>query len=144
MKIRKATRKDAKIIQELLNSDPNLRGSEADKAAKEDIKQFLTDNIHRVYVYEEDKKIAAVMVAQFFKTAKFIYLFYIAVDKNYQRKGIATKLFNHLEGIARKEGYYLIELLAKEENSKMSQFMKKIKYSRGGKYRFYYKLLKWK
>jgi len=141
-KIRLANKKDSDKILALLNSDSNLHGSKEDRATKSDVKQYLTDNVHRVYVYEYNKKVVAVMVAQFFKIAKYIYLYYISVDKNYQKRGIASKLIKNLESAARKEGYYLIELLIKQKNYKIKNFMKKINYKFGDKYLFYYKILK--
>lgn len=141
--IRLARRKDSGRILELLNSDPQLHGSKSDIATKADVKQYLNDNLHRVYVYEQEGKIAGILVAQFFKIAKFIYLFYIAVDKKYQKQGIASKLFTHLESVARKERYTLIELLTKQNNKKMKSFMKKVNYKQGEKpMLFYYKELK--
>ena len=141
-KIRLANKKDSDKILALLNSDSNLHGSKEDRATKSDVKQYLTDNIHRVYVYEYNKKVVAVIIAQFFKIAKYIYFYYIAVDKNYQKKGLASKLIKNLESVAKKEGYYLIELLTKQTNYKMKSFMKKINYKLGDRYLFYYKILK--
>lgn len=141
MKIRKGNKKDSKRILELLNSDTNLYGAKADMAVPRDVKQYLSGT-HEVYVCKLDGEICGVIISQFYKIAKFIHLDYLAVDRNYKKRGIATKLIRHLEGIAKKRKFVLIELVTKQQNSKMKKFMKKINYPFGGNYLFYYKELK--
>lgn len=141
MKIRKAKKSEAARILKLLNSDSNLAANKDDMATIKDVKQYLEGGTHRVYVYIEGDEIAGLVIAQFFKIAKWVYLNYVVVDKKYQRQGIGKSLFEHLEKTAKDEGFYLIELLTKTNNIKLEKLARKTKYSFGGDYSFYYKKL---
>lgn len=137
-----AKKSDVKLILNLLNSDKNLYATEEDKARIEDVRQYLNGGTHEVYLYKIDGKIAGLIIFQLFKIAKWIYLNYIVVHRDYQRKGIAKYLTSFLEKKAKKENYYLIELVSKKYNKNMKKFMKKLNYSEGDRLRFYYKRIK--
>jgi len=139
MKIRKAKKKDSVRILELLGSDSNLHGCESDKPLPKDVKQCISGGTHWTYVYEIENKIVGVIAAEAYKIAKYIYISYIVVDKNYQKKGIGIKLLKIIEEKAKKKKYYLVELVTKKTNSGMKKLAKKINYSFGGDYLFYYK-----
>ncbi len=138
-RIRRGNIKDRKIILSLLNSDHNVYGREDDRFQEKEVNQYLKDNLHKIFVYEFNKKVIAVMIAQFFKIAKYIYLYFLVVDKSYQAQGIATKLIDYLEAIAKKQGYSLIEGLTKKSNARMQNFFVKNKYKRGDLYLHFYK-----
>ncbi|MFA4960212.1 MAG: GNAT family N-acetyltransferase [Candidatus Pacearchaeota archaeon] len=140
-KIILAKKKDASRILELLLSDKNLYASKEDKATPEDVKQYLEGKTHNVFLYKINKKIAGLIIVQFYKISKFAYLNYIVVDSKYQRKGIAKILIKFLEKKAKKENYNLIELMTRRDNAKMMKFMNKLNYLEGDNLRFYYKKL---
>jgi ribosomal protein S18 acetylase RimI-like enzyme len=136
-----AKKKDDIRILELLNSDSNLYASEEDRAKTLDVKQYLQGGTHKVFLYKVDGNTVGLIIAQFFTISKWVYLNYIAVDKNYQGQGIAKSLMNFLETLAKKGNFELIELFTRRNNKKMIEFMKKLNYSEGDRLRFFYKKL---
>lgn len=142
MMIRRASKKDSGRILELLNSDSHLQGDKDDKATAGDVKQYLSGGTHRIYVSEIENKLAGFVIAEFFRLAKFVYVSHIIVDEEWRKEGIATKLMKHVEKMARKEKYDLMEMFVKQGNGKMGKLMKKLNYGAGDKFLFYSKELK--
>lgn len=142
VKIRKARREDAKSILKILNESKNLRGN--DKVRHEfelgDIIDYINNKLDKVFVYELDKKVVGVFIAQFWKT--YIHLHSIAVDSKYQGKGVGKSLINFLEHLAKKPKRYLITAFTGINNKKMISIFKKRGYKRGKKFIFFSKKLK--
>jgi ribosomal protein S18 acetylase RimI-like enzyme len=139
MRIRKAEKKDSSRILEMLNSDSHLQGDKDDKATADDVRQYLSGGTHRIYICEIEKGVAGLIIAEFFRVAKFIYVSHVIIDEKWRKMGIATKLMRNVERIARKENYDLIEMFVKQGNGKMKKFMKKLNYGLGDKFLFYSK-----
>jgi len=142
MRIRKAGKEDSGRILELLNSDSNLQGSEDDKATADDVKQYLFGETHRAYLCEIEDEVAGLIIAGFFKIGKFVYVSHVIIDERWRKMGIATKLFKHIEKMAKKENYELIEMFVKQNNDKMGMLMKKLNYGVGDRFLFYSKEMK--
>jgi ribosomal protein S18 acetylase RimI-like enzyme len=141
-KIRIARITDAKIINQLLNTDPHLsmQGNKGDYNI-EDTKEFIKSKINKVLVYEIDKKIVGVIIAQIWKT--YCYLHLIVIDKNYRGKGIGTLLMNKIHEIAKERKIDCIESITEKENLKMQALFDKFDYKRGNEYISYIKEIKW-
>lgn len=136
-KIRLAKKNDVKKITNLFNSSKNLWGNDKIKYDDEDIDDYMSLRINKFIVYEINKKIVGVLLAQFWKN--YVYLHTIVISEKYQRKGIATKLMNYLEHSAKAEGKQLIEMEVKSNNKKMKKILKKRNYAQGNKLIYYYK-----
>ena len=97
VKIRKATKKDKDRILELFNSDPNLTCNNELKHKEYHITEYLTNPLNKIFVVEEYKKVIGVILGQFWKKAKYVYLDDLIIDKKYRKRGIATKLIKHID-----------------------------------------------
>lgn len=136
--IRKAEEKDVSRLLELFNSDPNFVGG--DFAYQErHILEFITNPVNQTFVYETENIIVGVIQTQFWKGSKYVLLNDIVVDKDYQKNGIGFKLQEHIEKLAKDEGYEFIYLFSEENNTKAHELVKKGGYKEGKKFTFFSK-----
>ena len=142
MNIRKAILKDIPEILNLLNSDANLIGNDEIKYNKNHIKEYLSNSIHILFVYEIKGRIAGVVLIEFLKTAGYIYLDDIIVDARYRDRGIGRRLLNYIEEFAKKQDCELIFMFVEENNNSMRNFIIKNKYEKGKKFIFFSKKLR--
>lgn len=56
--------------------------------------------------------LAAYVLPKFERERREIYIYDLAVDEDYRRKGIATALIEHLKAVAREQGAYVIYVQA--------------------------------
>ena len=141
-KIRRATKKDISRILELFNSDPNLTGNDKIKFESKHLQEYINNKINEILVYEIKKEIVAGALVEVWKTAEYIYINDIIVDKKFRRKGIATQLISHVEKLAKKQGINLLFGFTEVKNKKMQNMWKKRKFEKGKKFFFYSKQLK--
>jgi len=142
MSIRKSTMKDQKRILDLLNSDENLTGDEGIDYEPIYVKEYISGNSFITFVYEDKNKIVGLIIVHVSRIAKYFELNMLVVDKDYRRKGVASKLISFLESYLKKEGYGLGFLYTEEENKAMQKLAQKTKYKKGKKFFFYSKILK--
>ena len=109
------------------------------KYTKEQIKGYINDYVNRLFVAEIENKIAGIMLCEFWKRAKHIYLYALVVDKKYQGKRVGTELNDYINEIAKKEKYKWIFMHTEVNNKKMINLLKKNKYKQGKKYYFFSK-----
>ena|SRR3989338_7766667 len=139
--IRLANKKDAGRILRMLNSAPELRGGKQGYT-KEMVNEYISNKNFKIFIYESDKKIAGISLAQFWKKAKYVYLFDLIIKRKYREKGIATILMNHLELEAKKQKMNLVYGHVHKDNKKMQNLLSRIKYKRGKENVYYSKVLK--
>ena len=85
--IRLATLEDTPRILELFNSDDFLRGSEDDFYTADDIRQYLSINVRRIYLYDRDSKIVGAVCLDLMTICREIFVFLLIVDKAWQGRG---------------------------------------------------------
>ncbi|MBS3079653.1 GNAT family N-acetyltransferase [Candidatus Pacearchaeota archaeon] len=142
-KIRLATKKDSKTILDLLNSSTELTGDSSQNYTKEMIKEYLSNKNYIILIYESNKRIIGLLIAEIWKIAKYSYLFNIIIKKEFRRKGIAIQLIKKFEELSKKYKSKLIYLHAHKNNLKMLNLLKKINYKKGKENIYYSKILKW-
>lgn len=141
-KIRRTNLNDAEKLLNLINSSQQLTGDDEIQYTKEMIIEYITNPINLFYVYEIDNKIAGIVLAEFWKKAKFVYLTIIIVDEEHQGKGIGKKLMNYIEELAKKHNMGALYGYTEINNEKMKNLFSKLNYKKGKKYFFYSKVLK--
>ncbi len=132
---RLGTEDDIDRVLELFNSSVNLTGN-IYEYNKNDILEYITHDTYRLFVFEEDNKIVGVISISFGKISKWAQVEEIFVDKNYRRKGIATKLMAYVENMFKGRN---VSLIVDEKNKEMQELMNKKDYKKGRKYYFYTK-----
>jgi len=140
--IRRSNSRDLKEILKLLNSSPELIGDKSQPYTEDMVKEYLTNKNFNIFIYEIDKKIIGFVIAQFWKKARYIYIFDIFIKKEYRRKGIATKLMNYIEDTAKKSKMNLIYCHVHKKNINMQALLNKNKYNSGEESIYYSKTLK--
>lgn len=138
-KIRYAKLKDAKKITELFNSNKKLWGDNEIGYEIADIKHYVKASMDRIFVYEIDKEIVGVLLAQFL--SDFIHLQILIVDRKYRQRGIGDKLMEHLYKLAKKEKKVLIEVDVEVNNKGMRRFLLRREFKRGKTFAYYSKEL---
>jgi ribosomal protein S18 acetylase RimI-like enzyme len=136
-KIRYATLKDSERITELFNSNKKLWGDNNIGYDVDDIKHYIKTDLDEMIVYESNKEIVGVMLAQFW--TDFVHLQTLIVDRKYRNKGIGGKLMRHLNKISRKRGKNLIEIDVEVNNDGMRRFLLRRKFKRGKSFAYYSK-----
>lgn len=142
MKIRKAKIKDKKRIFNLLNSDKNLMGEDSVKYSEKWVEEYIKNPIYKTLVIEEDDKIIGLIICEFYKIGKYILFDDIVIDKKYRRKGLAIKLMDYLENLAKKYGMSDAFLFSEVNNKRIHSLLKKLNYKKGKKFYFFSKKLK--
>lgn len=141
IKVRFAKKTDKKRILELYNSSQDMwYGSSKDSGYNEkEILEYITDKKNRMFVFEEDKKVLGVLLAEFH--SDYVYLHTIIVDKNSRKKGIGKILLDNLDKLAKKEGKKVIETVTSKQNQAMQNLFSKLNYRRAKEFVAYQKFL---
>lgn len=142
MKIRRAILEDSDKILEMLNSEEALTGDEKVSYESSYIKEYVSGNSFITFIYEDKREIKGLVIAHISRIAKYFELNMLVVNKNYRKKGIATKLIHFLEDYLEKKGYGLGFLYTEESNKEMQKLAEKTKYKKGKKFYFYSKKIK--
>lgn len=96
--------------------------------------QILNSKKYYGFVCVQDGKIVGELFAflktgspaPFMKNRKVMFVESIAVDSNFRRSGIGTKLMNHLKNFAKKQGFEAIELNVWAFNNQAIDFYKSL------------------
>lgn len=139
-KIRPANEKDAEKILELFNSDLYLTGKNF-KYNPDHVKEYLFNNLCKLFVYELNNEIMGIISAEFWENAKSVWVGEVIVDEKYRKRGIATQLINYLTELAKKEGMTAINTDVDINNKEMKSLLEKKGYKKGGIYFNYLKNL---
>jgi len=135
--IRVTTKDDLKEITNLMleGHDLHLKNRpDIFKGGKKDVenyvKSLLENGLSYKYVYLIDSNIVGLifttikynMSSELTKERKTAFIEYIVVSKNYQRKGIGTKLYEHLYNELKNKDIDSIELCVWEFNKEAVKF----------------------
>ncbi len=142
MKIRKATMKDAKRILNLLNSDANLTGSDELHYQSKHVKEYVLGKSFATFVYEEDKKVVGIIMANIFRIGRYAEFYNIIVDANYRGKNIGKKLSDYLIKYLRKQKIEIGFSYIEKNNRNARKLAEKLNFEKGKLFYFYYKILK--
>ena len=142
MKIRKMKINDYESVQKLqhqgylLHSEarPDLYIQNANSFNFEYFVEQLNNKNTINLVYEENKEIVAILLAQFkkpsnapfIKKRKVIFIDSIVVNQNYQKMGIGRRMMEYLENIAKKKKFESIELNVYSFNKDAQKFYKSL------------------
>lgn len=138
MKIRKATVKDAALIAKIntLSEDPvnDILGIK-----EEHIKKYFRESMKNkkveVFLYEDRGVIA---LKKEFPGYNNCELYWLTVDKNYGRQGIATKLVKFIQAYARKSKFRGIYLYTHPIHKPAIAFYKKLGFRKINEFPNYY------
>lgn len=95
----------------------------SDSDTKENIEKFLNKNQGLNYICEEKGKIIGTILCG--EDGRRGYLYHLAVDKDYRRKGIGTKLVNLVFDNLKKKGIIKCHLFVYYENELGKTFWEK-------------------
>jgi ribosomal protein S18 acetylase RimI-like enzyme len=121
--IRTATIKDTPVITELWRRTNLLRPW---NNPEQDIEQALTTETSTILVFETDDKIIGTIMAGYDGHRGWIY--YMAVEPEYQRNGYAKQLVASAEEWLKSRGAPKVHLLTRKGNEEVQQFYTKIGY----------------
>lgn len=139
LKIRKATYKDIDVVVEISKNLRQLENYPNQKLGKTEFKKFVKSKYAFMYVAEVNKKVVGYITA--FRSDDYLFLPFAAVERKYRRHGIASKLLERVEKIAKREKRKYILFTAYETNKPIHQFAKKLGYKATRKLVQYYKLI---
>jgi len=100
----------------------------SDSDTKENIEKFLNKNQGLNYICEEEGKIIGTILCG--EDGRRGYLYHLAVDKDYRRKGIGTKLVNLVFDNLKKKGIIKCHLFVFYENELGKTFWEKTGWSK--------------
>ncbi|PNR94754.1 GNAT family N-acetyltransferase [Petrotoga sp. 9PWA.NaAc.5.4] len=95
----------------------------SDSDTKENIEKFLNKNQGLNYICEKEGKIIGTILCG--EDGRRGYLYHLAVDKDYRRKGIGTKLVNLVFDNLKKKGIIKCHLFVYYENELGKTFWEK-------------------
>lgn len=139
LKIRKAKYKDLDRVVEISKNLRQLENYPNQKLGKSEFRKFVRGRYAFMFVAEVDKKIAGYITA--FRSDDYLFLPFAAVDRFYRRKGIAGKLLEKIEKVAKREKRKYILFTAYENNKPVHNFAGKMGYKATRKLVQYYKLV---
>lgn len=90
-----------------------------------------------VLVYEEKDEVVGFVIRVRYGP-ELQYLFRLGVRKDFQGKGVGTKLLDHCKELARKEGVKEVGLYAEVDNDRLSEFYEKRGFKRSKKSYYYF------
>jgi ribosomal protein S18 acetylase RimI-like enzyme len=138
IRIQKATKFDTNQILNLFRESENLTGSKEDNYYISDILDYIKRG--GLFIAKEKTKVVGAINCEIH--TDYIYLQVLVVTRDYQKKGIGTKLIEFLESFAKKRNTIQIEMFVEENNNRMQKFISKKSYKRGKKFVYYTKFLK--
>ncbi|MEP7167284.1 MAG: GNAT family N-acetyltransferase [Candidatus Woesebacteria bacterium] len=127
-----------KLFAQVFEDESSYQGAVPDEKYLED---FLRDTSHLVLVAEnEEGQVIGGLVAyelqKFEQKRRELYVYDLAVSAAYQRRGVATKLFETLKNIARERGAYVIFVQADKVDSGAIAFYRTLRTSEIDAYNF--------
>lgn len=144
MKIRRGKLRDAKEILKLLNSTPELQGTEDEQTYTPDFVKGSIKNKDRelVLVAEENKKLIGFLTAELWKHKGYSFFVDLFVKPEFRNKGVASVLYLEYESILKKLKIKTLTALVLVTNKRMQKWCKKHKIVKGNKMYFYEKIIK--
>lgn len=139
IKIRKAKFEDIKRVVEISKNLRQLENYPNQKLGRSEFEKFIDNRYAFMYIAETENKVVGYITA--FRSDDYLFLPFAAVDKKYRRLGIAQRLLEKVESIAKKEKRKYILFTAYESNKPIHQFAKKMGYKSSRRLFQYYKLL---
>ncbi len=138
MKIRKANKSD---VPKLINI---VRGMRCIEDYPGEYNRMLFENMLKdkdtiLIVAEIDNEIAGFQEFKIDKSAKRIYGESLAVSKDFQKKGVGSKLLEVMETYAKKNKFKRISMLVRDWNKPMNSLAKKKNYKISDKFNFWEK-----
>lgn len=115
--------KEAGLFDEIWDSEENVSG-------------MIKSNPESVLVAEKDGKVVG-SVFLVNQGPKLLYLFRLVVKKEYRGKGIATKLIEKAEGIAKKNGARELGMYVDSSNQELHKFYGKRSFKKSKSTYFY-------
>lgn len=134
--IRNATLKDIKSMVEIdLDSNDSL--NKLFDYDKKWLADFFRKKMKKVDFYLYDGKGIIGFINEFhgYKTCE---IYWLAVDKHYQQKGIATKLIKFIEDKSKKQGYRAIYLYTHPIHTNAIRLYQKLGYKKINEFPHYY------
>ena len=128
MKIRKLKLSDIPELVELVKGEATIEDYPGEYSPKL-FKQMLEDKDTIVLVVEEDSKLIAFQEIKIDKSQKRIYLETIIVSKEHRGKGIASKLMEEVEKLARQKKFKRLAFIVRKWNKPMNSLAKKLGYT---------------
>jgi ribosomal protein S18 acetylase RimI-like enzyme len=139
IEIRKAHKKDSRAILKLVNSSENLMGARNIGWNLEDIKDYFSHSLIKIFVVQYKNKIIGCSISHFYK--RYVYLFSIIIDKRFRHRGIGKRLHDYTEKESKRKGKNLIEVDVENNNKIMKKFLQNLNYKQGNKFVYLYKKL---
>jgi len=144
MKIRRATKKDAKELYQILNHTKELAGGANEETYPMSIitgaiKNKKTD---LVLIAEIEKEIAGFHISEVNKHKKLSFTNDIFVKSKFRKMGIAKSLQKEYEKFCKKLGIKNLQIQTQTTNKKMQKVLSKFKFKKGDTFIFYEKILK--
>lgn len=135
--IRIADEQDIHDLTNLFNSDTNLFGEDETGFENKDIAEYISDPRKKMFVCLLDSKLVGALFAEYHST--YVHLESLIVEKQFQKKGIGTQLFDHFENDISKSNIPLIEVLTEQNNSVMMKLLENRGFRKGNTFVFYSK-----
>ena len=102
-----------------------------------DIAEYISDPRKKMFVCLLDSKLVGALFAEYHST--YVHLESLIVEKQFQKKGIGTQLFDHFENDISKSNIPLIEVLTEQNNSVMMKLLENRGFRKGNTFVFYSK-----
>ncbi len=144
MRVRKAKQKD---ILELIKIGKDIKEFDISSEAggfwpKEILKEWINSKNDVILIAEENEKIIGFVMFSFHKPTKKATWENAWVSKEFQNRGIATKLMKEAIEILKKNGMKYICSLIKEDSKKSIKLHEKNNFKKGYKFWWFYKIIK--
>lgn len=137
--IRKAKSSDIPRVVKISTGVRHLENYPKQKLGRAEFEIFLSGTFAFMFVAEIEKKVVGYITA--FRSDDYFFLPFAAVYKKYRRHGIARKLLEKVEEIAKKEKCKYILYTAYTSNKAIEKFSKKMGYKKSRTLIQYYKIL---
>lgn len=129
-KLKKENLKDViKIYDQCFNTTTNIN-----KSLNEFEKIYNNDNFHNIIAKDNDIIVGLASITihyDFVEESKpYLTIWNVCVDKNHQRKKIATKLFDYIDEFAKDNNCSFISLITDEKNEIAKIFYEKMGYTK--------------
>lgn len=135
--IRVAGLNDVPALTTLFNSDTRIFGEDNTGFGETDVFEYVTDSKKKVLVCEWEGTIIGALMADYHET--YSHLETLIVNKQYQKSGAGSSLFDFYENDLKQRNITLIEVLTADDNTIMQQILEKRGFRKGNTFVFYSK-----
>lgn len=125
-------KEDLEAVRELYDAERPMNTNRA--KMKKSFSGIKNNPAYRMIVVKSDEVIvgfANIVIHHdiFEECNPFMTIWSVRVKREYRRLGVGTKLFEHIENVAKKMNCEFICLIAERENIEANEFYKKLNYS---------------